>query len=144
MGMFIKVLLLLSIWVLFESCYSKETSEIICKDSNCFTVIQNSPFTDKGNSGIYFIYGKEKKTDNFVHVRYTDGVFYYRWNKDTLIIRCPYWKIVNDERKENLLFDFRNNFTEDEMVKYGYEQNTSRFYDNLFKDFTKVNTYELK
>lgn len=144
MGSLIKILILLSICVIFESCFSKQTSEFICEDKNCFTVIQNSPFTDDGNSGIYFIYGKEKKEDNFVHVRYSDAVFYYRWSKDTLIIRCPYWKLVEDKREKNFLFDFRNSFTEDEMDLYDKSKDKSQFYDSLFKDFTAVNTYELK
>jgi hypothetical protein len=144
MDRLIKILLVLVMSLILTSCLSKRTSEFICEDNKCFTVIQNSPFTDQGNSGIYFIYGKEKKENNYVHVRYTDGPFYYRWNKDTLTLRCPYWKVVEDKRDKNNLFDFRNDFTESELVKFGYYHNTAGFYDSLKKEFKEFNTYQLK
>lgn len=129
----------------FESCFIKNsTSEIICENVNCFTVVQNRPFTNEGESGIYFFYGKDKEQDNFVHVRYTDGAFYYRWNNDTLILRCPYWKVVEDKRKTNKLFDFQVFFTDAERLKYHYDLGVIQFYKNLSKDFAEVNTYQLK
>lgn len=148
MDRFIKMkYLFLPLYLIFGSCsFEKYKSEFFCDGTNCFTVIQFEKFTNPEN-GIYFCYGKipaNKPQNNFVFVRYTDGPFYYRWHNDTLVLRCPYWKVIEDKTTRDTFFDFNDHFTKEEKLKYGYDLDVQQFYKNISKDFKKINTYQLK
>jgi len=135
----------MSLCLCMTNCSNTE-SELICDPANsqrCMTVIQNLPFVDEKGSGIIFIYGNglDQKI-NSVHVRYMDAPFYYRWKGDTLLLRCPYFKVVADNSAGNPKFNFSEYFTNQEKIDYGYD--TDSFYINVLKDFTAINTYKLK
>lgn len=137
-------LLALLLCISLVNCYSTNSSELICEDANCFTVVHKVPLLGDNERGFFFYYGRNKVENSFVHVRFTDAPFYYRWNNDTLVLRCPYWKVVENNIGSNKLFDFKAEFSAEEKIKYGYALDVQQFYKNIAKDFKSVNTYELK
>ena len=127
---------LLSLIVLFNSCMKETITKTVCESPDqCFTVTLNMPFDDEGKSGINFNYGIEGEKDatSVVHLRNAVTGFYYRWDKDTLFLRCPYWKVVKDLSARNPKFNFKNDFTDEEKLKYGFR--SDEFYNNVRKDF---------
>jgi hypothetical protein len=129
----------------FSAClFNDSRSNLICRDQNhCFTLTQNLPFVDDGKSGIIFTYGRNLDgSESFVHLRNTDVGFYYQWKGDTLLLRCPYWKVVKDNTQGNSKFNFRRDFNEEERALY--DTGTDKFYNNVRKDFTESTTSSYK
>lgn len=127
---------ILSFIGLFSSCIQETITKTVCESPNqCFSITLNMPFDDAGESGIVFNYGitGEKDVTSLVHLRNSVTGFYYRWEKDTLFLRCPYWKVVKDLSSRNPKFNFKNDFTEEEKLKYGFRSDD--FYNNVRKDF---------
>lgn len=108
------------------------------------TVITIRPYDAKG-SGIRFCYGKKEDTQdlaNSIRLEYVDGPFYYRWEGDTLILRCPYWQVREDRRTDTSRFNFSTSWSEAERAQYG--RNTDEFYKNIIGDFIEVNVPDLQ